>query len=366
MNLRVVLWMMALMLMLMLSMIVADRVQAEPYLAVRAGYKCSSCHVNPTGGGLRNDFGLVYAQNLLPAATLGDGSAPWTGKLGEVLRVGGDLRASWARNEVPDAVTTQQFGVDQMRLYGEVSVIRDRLSLYLDEKVAPNSAENFEAYVKYMDPSHGWYVKGGKFYLPFGWRLQDQTAFVREVTGISMATPDQGVEFGYDRNAWSARVAFTNGAANAQSGSGNQVTGQMVYVQTRWRAGLAASHTRSDAGNRNVVGVFAGLRTGPVVWLGEADLVSDDGFPEGRRRLASLLGEADWNVAKGHNLRFTAECYDPDRRIAEDQQTRWSLLYEYTPIQYLQIRAGFRRYRGIPQNDTQNRRLTFIELHGFF
>lgn len=353
------------MMALMLAVGLASRVQAEPYLAVQAGYKCSSCHVNPTGGGLRNDFGLVYAQNVLPATTLGDGTSAWAGKLAELLRVGGDLRTSWARNDVPDSAATQQFGVDQMRIYGEMNVIRDRLSLYLDEKVAPNSAENFEAYVKYMDPSHGWYVKGGKFYLPFGWRLQDQTSFVREVTGISMTTPDQGVEFGYDRDAWSARVAFTNGAANAQS-SGNQITGQMVYVQTRWRAGLAASHTRSDAGNRNVVGVFAGLRTGPVVWLGEADLVSDDGFPEGRRRLASLLGEADWNLAKGHNLKFTAECYDPDRRIGEDQQTRWSLLYEFTPIQYLQIRAGYRRYRGIPQNGIQNHRLTFIELHGFF
>jgi len=32
----------------------------------------------------------------------------------------------------------------------------------------------------------------------------------------------------------------------------------------------------------------------------------------------------------------------------------------------LQLRLEFRRYRGIPQNDLQNRRLAFIELHGFF
>lgn len=344
----------------------AGRVVAEPYLAVQNGYKCSSCHVNPTGGGMRSDFGLIYAQNVMPATTLGDSASAWGGKLGEFLRVGGDLRASWSRNEVPNAATAQQFAVDQMRVYGEIGVIHDRLSLYVDEKVAPNSAENFEAYLKYVDPAHGWYLKGGKFYLPFGWRLQDQTAFVREVTGISMTTPDQGVEIGYDRDNWSAQLAVTNGAANTQSGSGYQTTGQVMYVRTLWRAGVAASHTKSDAGNRNVVGVFAGLRTGPVAWLGEADLVSDDGFPEGRRRLASLLGEADWNFAKGHNLKVTAEYYDPDRRVGEDQQTRWSVLYEFTPIQFLQLRAGFRRYRGIPQNDLQNRRLTFLELHGFF
>ncbi len=339
---------------------------AEPYLAVQSGYKCSSCHLNPTGGGLRSDFGIVYAQNILPATTLGDATSAWTGKLGDFLRLGGDLRANWSRTEVPESSTVQKFAVDQVRVYGEISMIRDRLSLYVDEKVAPNAAENFEAYAKYVDLAHGWYVKGGKFYLPFGWRLQDQTAFVREVTGISMTTPDQGVELGYDRDNWSAQLAFTNGAANAQSGWGNQVTGQLIYTLARWRAGLAASHTKADAGNRNVVGLFAGLRTGPVAWLGEADLVSDDGYPEGRRRLVSLLGEADWRLAKGHNLKLTAEYYDPDRNISEDQQARYSALYEFTPIPFLQLRVGYRGYRGIPQNDAQNHRLTFIELHGFF
>ncbi len=48
------------------------------------------------------------------------------------------------------------------------------------------------------------------------------------------------------------------------------------------------------------------------------------------------------------------------------QQNRYSVMYEYTPIQFVQLRAGFRRYRGIPQSDIQNRRLTFIELHGYF
>ena len=339
---------------------------AEPYLAVQSGYKCSSCHVNASGGGLRNDFGLIYAQNVIAANTLGDSATAWSGKLGELVRLGGDLRANGSRNEVPNSRASQQFAVDQMRLYGEISVIRDRLSLYVDEKVAPNAAENFEAYAKYADPARGWYLKGGKFYLPFGWRLQDQTAFVREVSGISMTTPDQGIEVGYEKDRWSAQLAFTNGAANAQSGSGHQLTGQLVYAHTAWRAGLAASHTRADGGNRNLVGVFAGVRTGPIAWLGEADLVSDDGYPEGRRTLASLLGEADWNLAKGHNLKVTAEYFDPDRHIGEDQQNRLSVLYEYTPIQFLQLRAGFRRYRGIPQSDTQNRRFSFIELHAYF
>jgi hypothetical protein len=42
------------------------------------------------------------------------------------------------------------------------------------------------------------------------------------------------------------------------------------------------------------------------------------------------------------------------------------LLYEWSPIQFLQLRAGVRVYDGIPQNDLQNRKQAFLQLHGFF
>lgn len=339
---------------------------AEPYLAVQQGLKCNACHVNPTGGGLRNNFGVIFAQNVLPAESLNPAAPTWNGGLSDFVRLGGDLRASWSRNTVPNTRSRQQFALDQVRIYADVAIIADRLGVYLDEQVAPNAAESMEAYLRYGNPANGWYFKGGKFYLPFGWRLQDQSAFVREVTGISMSTPDNGIELGFERPNWSAQLAVTNGAANAQSGSGHQVTGQVIYVQPRWRFGTALSSTQSTAGNRGVFGVFTGLRTGPLAWLAELDLIKDDGFSGGTRRFASALAEANWNLAKGQNLKLTGEYLDPDRAVSQDQQTRWSILYELTPLPFVQLRAGFRRYRGIPQNDLQNRRLLFFELHGYF
>jgi hypothetical protein len=349
----------------LIGMAVLGPAHAEPYLAVQNGYKCNVCHVNPTGGGLRNDFGVLFAKLLLPADTLEDAASAWTGKVADSVRVGGDLRADWQRNTVPNSANQQQFALQQFRLYSDVSVIPNRLGIYVDEQVAPNAAETMEAYVRYGNAGDGWYLKGGKFYLPFGWRLQDQTAFVREATGISMTTPDQGLELGFEKSAWSAQIDLTNGSANAGTGSGYQVTDQVVYTRPRWRLGAATSITASHAGNRHVFGLFAGFRTGPVAWLGEADLIDDQSFPGGRR-LVSGLAEIDWRLARGHNLKLTDEYYDPNRGVADDQQTRWSVLYEFTPLPFLQLRAGLRRYRGIPQNDLENRRITFVELHGFF
>jgi hypothetical protein len=321
--------------------------------------------VNPTGGGLRNDFGTVFSENVLPANTWPE-AGRWTGRIGEVVRLGGDLRSSWSRTEVRDQPTVQRSQLDQLRVYGAAELIPDRLVLYVDEQLAPGNAQTQEAYVRYGSPAHGWYAQAGKFYLPFGWRLQDQTAFVRETSGISMTTPDQGAAVGWSGGPWSAQLTVTNGAANAQSGSGHQATLHAVYVTTRGRIGASASETRSDAGNRQAYGVFGGLRTGPVAWLGELDLVRDAGFPEGTRTLAAALGEADWAIARGHNLKLTAEWMDPDRHVAEDARARYSVVYEWTPVPILQVRAGARRFRGIPQNASDNRRLAFVEAHAWF
>jgi hypothetical protein len=353
-------------LLALLGPVGADPAGAEPYLAVQQGLKCIACHVNPTGGGLRNDVGNAFSQNVLPAMALPEGVPAWSGRVGELVRLGGDLRETWSRTEVDGRDPQEQWELQQLRLYGAVEVVRDRLVLVLDEALAPGNAQVREAYVKWSSPARGWYAKAGRFYLPFGWRLQDDSAFVRQVSGINMTTPDEGVELGRETADWSLQLDFTNGAANAGTGSGRQFTAQAAWVRPRGRLGVAAGLTQSDAGDRSMGAVFGGLRTGPVAWLGEVDYVRDEGFAEGTRTLVAALGEVDWTVARGHNLKLTGEWHEPDDDVDEDEKARWSLVYEYTPFAYVQLRAGARVYDGIPQSDLDNRRLWFLELHGFF
>ena len=49
-----------------------------------------------------------------------------------------------------------------------------------------------------------------------------------------------------------------------------------------------------------------------------------------------------------------------------DTQERYSLIYEYAPIQFLQVKGGARVYDGDPLDPQQNREFYFLELHGFF
>jgi len=341
---------------------------AEPYLAVQFGLKCDVCHVNPTGGGLRTTFGDVLAQTVIPYQHLDTGLDNWTGQLGTpYLRAGGDLRFDAQDTAAPNTKSLDEFSLEQARVYLEANVIPDRLLAYVDEQVAPGGALNREAYVLYWSAAHDWYLKAGQMYLPFGLRLQDQTAFILTATGINMTTPDQGVEFGWERGHWDAQLAVSNGTAGgAVTGNGKQVSFNVVYVESVWRAGIAANNNDQPAGSKSAFGVFGGLRTGPISWLAQAEITDDHSIPNGEGKELATLLEANWLIFRGNNLKITDEFLNPDRSVPNGEETRWSLVYELTPIQFVQIRAGFRWNDGIPQDNSEHQRLYFVELHGYF
>jgi hypothetical protein len=349
----------------------AFRAQAEPYLAVQTGLKCGQCHVNPTGGGLRTQYGDVFAQALLPQDKVDTGPDLWTGDIAKFLRIGGDLRFDGTVTAAPHTKTENTFAFDQTRVYLEANVIPERLLVYVDEQVAPGGALNREAYGLYWSASHEWYVKAGQMYLPFGLRLQDQSAFILTASGINMTTPDQGVEFGWERGQWDAQVTVSNGTASGTStDNGKQYSGQLQWVESLFRVGGAANFNKKAAGSKSQFALFGGVRTGPIEWLVQGELIDDKSIVEGtqvtgQRQLAGLA-EADWLIAKGNNLKITSEFFDPDRSVANDNQTRWSAVYEWTPIQFMQIRGGARIQDGIPQINAQHTKVLFVELHGFF
>lgn len=346
------------------------RAIAEPYLAVRMGLKCTSCHVNPTGGGLRTNFGDVFSQTELPAHPLHGDWGLWTGAVTQWLRMGGDFRYDANFTRTPGEAGTDHLQIQQGRLYGEAEAIPDRLIFYVDEQVTPGPGApiNHEAYAIYWSAAHDWYIKAGRMYLPFGFRLEDQTAFVYDVSSITMYAPDNGVEFGWLRGHWDTQVTVTNATAAGAlpSTSGKEYGLQASYVEPQWRAGVTAHEDDSPFARRKIFGVFGGLHTGPVDWLGEIDSVENEFAPLNGVTEAAALLEADWLIRPGNNLKLTLERYDPDRDVHDNERSRYSLVYELTPIQFVQLRAGVRDYYGPRGIASESSNLYFIQLHVFF
>jgi hypothetical protein len=352
---------------LMVLLGLAGTASAEPYLAAQMGLKCGQCHVNPTGGGMRTAYGNIFAQTQLAAKKIGADEDLWTGSVMKYLSVGGNARANWNFADIPNQERSNDFAVEEARAYFDFGVIPNRLSIYIDQRFAPGNSTNLEANVRYWITEGAFYVKAGRMYLPFGYRVEDDTAFVRGVSGINMQSPDEGIEFGLEKGNISAQFALSNGTAGSpEVDDGKQFTTRVEYVKPRWRLGASAVSNNTDVGNRIGAGVFGAFVAGPVTLLGEVDYIDDEAIGLEGRKLMASLAEANWKVAQGHNLKFGFEWLEPDTDVDEDEQTRASLVYEWSPIQFIQLRAGVRVYDGIPQSDSQNRKTAFLQLHGFF
>lgn len=349
--------------------ICASVARAEPYVAVANGLKCAACHVNPSGGGKRNVFGMTFARTQLAARTVlrDDDDVGWNSSVNRWLGIGGDYRGGYRDVDLdsgPDFSTTT---VTKSTVYAEIKAIPNVLTFYFDQQLAPGGSTERERYVL-ATPSNGRYtIKAGQFFLPFGLRLQDDATFVRQNSGINFDTPDDGIEFGLELPKWSAQVASTNGTAGAGDAPGKaQLSLSASYVQPRWRVGASLNKNSDPLGDRSMHALFAGFNTGPITWLAELDFITDDLPSGGSNEIYATLLEGNWRLAKGHNLKVGYEFLDPTDHSSGDDQERFSVVWEHSPIQLLQARAGIRFYRGTVALPFTNRDELFAEIHAFF
>ncbi len=345
-----------------LVLLFSSTLWAEPYLAVKTGQKCASCHVSPTGGGLRNDFGQAYGNSLAakPAA-----AAPLDGKLSSRFRLGADYRGA-LRVEAQEGQTSKsRFQTDRMSLYFSAELLPQSLTLYLDQQFSPAS-DNRSAWVMWKSDSQDRYLRAGKFFLPYGLRLEDDSAFIRQLSGINFSNADQGVEAGWDWQSLSAQLALSNGSAGAaETDNDKQFSARLVWIKPEWRLGGSLNENPGEQASRRMANIFAAMQALTAQWLLEFDRI-EDRQPGSEVTRLILFAEVNRSLAAGHNLKLTHEWYDPDSDVDENERTRNSLVWEYMPQPQLQWRSGLRIRRGIPQQPQSNGEEIFGQLHVWF
>ena len=337
------------------------RAGEEPYLSVRTGLRCSQCHTNRTGGGGRTAFGIMYAQTML-----GMRKFEFRNRLlNDFVAVGGNLRvlASGTPTETTPRTT---IGLHEATVQVEVRVVSDVLAFYVDQTLGPTNASNREAFALLERLPLNGYLKVGKFLLPYGWRLVDDAEYIRQRTGFTYQTPDQGVEVGIEPGPLSLFVSLTNGTQGAdENNNGKQVTATAAIVLPRFTLGASASRNDGLTGRRDVVGAFGGFNLGRFAVLGEADLIIDSAVERTDKEQLVGFVEGDFLAVPGLNLKVTYGYLDRDRTVAQDAKTRLRLGIEAFPIQFLQISGFYTLLQDIPQATTDLDRIS-LEFHVYF
>ncbi len=315
---------------------------------------------------MRNAFGNNYGQTQLALKTLLPKDQASTRELAGPISIGGNGRYSARYFDTVDIDTSTNFAFDRTTLYVSAA-LNDNISFMLDQQLAPGGSLNRETWVKITH--NAWYLKAGKLFQPFGWRLEDDSAFVRQVTGINFTNGDNGVEFGYEQGAWSSQLAITNGAGGSNDvDDGKQASFRIARASPNFQWGINANINNTDSGERSITGVFFGVNTGPISWLAEWDQISDKDFPNGDTDQSVGIVEANYLLSKGHNIKVSLEAHQFDDDT--EDRTRYSLVYEYFPVSFSQFRFGIRDRDGEDVNpvlDAQlNSQEVFAQLHVYF
>jgi hypothetical protein len=346
----------------------APEALAEPYLAVRTGLQCSACHVNRTGGGGRTAYGAGYGSQSLPMFPPVGGDALFDGGITERVRVGSDFRGQYIGHLQDEGPYVGTFEIDEANLYLTFDLLPDRILIHVDERFAPGGAVNREAFALVRAGTAGMYAKVGKFFLPYGLRIQDDRAFPRRFTGFNFTTQDVGVEVGAEGKGFFTSLAVTNGTGGgSETNNGKQVSWIGGYARKGLRMGLSASHNDlAGDPSRALAGAFVGYDTGTLMVLAEVDGIRDDDGLGSETTSATGHVEVDWTIRRGLLVRAWMGRYDPDRDGSGDRRTQAGGGIDWTAWPGVQVRAFYRAESGPEEVAGANDDQAVFELHFYF
>jgi hypothetical protein len=363
---------------------VAARAGAEPYLAVRTGAKCSDCHTNLDGGGKRTSFAHIHSHDILHdlrILPLPKGVEAFNGEINQYVSIGGDLRVrsttTWdsgvpnAEGRVPENrafrphFASENLTVQEALGYIEVNLWPDLLSLYGDFNAAGGGVTARETVAILKLPWWNTFVKGGRFFPPFGLRLYEDASFVRTATGFTFQNPDEGIEFGAIPGPLYLAASVTNGAGGDRdvltSFNGYGVWDDVPVV----RHVLAGASIARQSNKRTVSAFYAGANLWKFTYLGEFDLYDDRTVlpPDTGRNQYASYAEVDLLLFDWFNVRGT---FDFLKVSGNRDQTRYTIGAEPFIDRFIQPRLYYVINNG-PGNEPQlNTTALVFELHFFF
>lgn len=334
---------------------------SEPRFALRTGSRCDVCHVNPTGGGMRNDYGaLYYSVEELPMPRLKQkiGSTTIDRELSKNVQFGSDFRMLYYSNtQLPDENSFFQMQGD---LYLNLT-LNEYLSAYFRKGVYTD----YEAYGMIKFNKENIYLKFGYLSPPYGLKFVEHDAFVRTQLALDPHSNDAGVEFGYEPKPFSFTFGVLNGSASVpiDYNQNKAVYFRSLYVKNlsqKLRILAGASIRNMNLGSENRInytswGIDAGFSYSRFALLSEADWVYE------RNNHLALLAEGSFLLEKGIEIRTSYEYFNPDYPSSSQKMERLSFGIALFPLLSSELQAKYRFHLG---NSTEKDRL-FLTLHLF-
>jgi hypothetical protein len=245
-----------------------------------------------------------------------------------------------------------------------MDLVKDWLKLYYDKDMSAGFARELWAKVSLPGKS---YIKAGHMLLPYGYRLMDDQAFVRAVTGYTYNTSALGYEVGVEPGPLSLIANVTAGTKDEPgllSSVGSLVFSNMPVVRTFRLGGSYSMSLKEKTRKANgSYGAFGGASFGMFTVLAQRDYTKKDSV-----KMVEDYVEADFLPVQGFNVKGVYETYWPNRDIpaANNLQRRITVGIEPFVTQFLQLGLYYRMNDWIPQTTMGNQDNIIGRVHVFF
>jgi len=332
---------------------------ATPKFASRMNLPCSSCHINPTGSGMRNSFGAnSYGREDLPVPTWQDqfDLDGFSTQLSKFIAVGADIRTLYFYQQTGPGTSRNSFFEMQSDLYISATVAK-KVLMYLNR----GNAGRYEAFgLAEIFPMNG-YVKVGWFAPNFGLRIDDHTAFTRERTLFANGGgQDAGLEVGVSPGMFTFTASVTNGATTDRDDNGFKAVlasgnANMQLAGISLRVGGSYYNNAYSAGVTTLLGIHGTASLGGnFTLLGEFVKKREYVNATLIKTLSSIMYvEADYVLTQGVDLKLGYEFYDPNTRYKTGTESRIVLGLEFFPLSGVEFRPEY-VIRTEKPNDTPN------------
>ncbi|HMS65523.1 MAG TPA: hypothetical protein PKD83_09760 [Ignavibacteria bacterium] len=334
----------------------SENTYSYPRFAAYSGNMCIDCHVNPTGGGMRNGGGLKFAEKKLSMEMFSKiaGKTKFSPKLTKDISIGGDVRVAQVDNEVSEGVSNyNSFLAMQGDLYFNVK-LNKILNVYATSGIQiPNIETEYEVFGMISNLPANTYFKVGRFRPAYGTRIVEHRAYQRSLLLYTPYDANTGFELGINPDWFDMNI----GLYNVSRPNYNEFTGSDPHKMFIGNTNVNFAFKKFDF-NFNMGGSFLndpynvrdstftetitklkqayGVNT-RLGFLNRIALLGEVNFEENKsdfplRRSFYGFGELDFVIIKGLELRTQYEIYDVDRDISGDDIQRISAGFAAYPF----------------------------------
>jgi len=330
-----------------------------PRYSLQESTSCMSCHINPTGGGMRNDYGNnIYSLEELPLKKwINHSDEDWGGYITDNVQIGGDFRLQVFKNGEKNRIFPMQAD-----LYSNID-INSKADLYFKIDLSRRMADEY--FIIFNNLIKNSWIKIGQSIPNYGIKIEDHTSFTRGGNDNSLFSSsydsnyDKGLFFdvGEDPPVIVEFGTKYNGIIFTTSIGTNYISPESYDGISNFALSLNSFHSFDDLNTLTGMSymkefdiesysIFGGLNVNKISLLFELDKVNNwvSYHAAGNDNVNSVyynsyanLFQFTYKVKQGMHMILKFDYFDKDFDTEDGSLLRKTIGFEYYPLNMFEV-----------------------------